>query len=160
MVPPFSSLDGTARPSCRTRARFGWSTAAETAPGLRKKPPPIRISTGFCGKTVRPSSKDLVKNQKCTPVQPRCRLCRGPGAHEPLLSPVLGSGYLRKLSGSVAENQACQTSIASPPLFFEAARVLQPGGRLIFVTDDEPYSGQFLNVASRSDRISLRHPLP
>ena len=38
--------------------------------------------------------------------------------------------------------------IISPFFFHEASRVLEPGGRLIFVTDDEPYSTLFLQLAS------------
>jgi tRNA (guanine-N7-)-methyltransferase len=50
--------------------------------------------------------------------------------------------------------------IASPLLFQEASRVLQPGGRLIFVTDDEPYSGQFLEVAGNQNTLTSTIPLP
>ena len=44
--------------------------------------------------------------------------------------------------------------IASPLLFQETSRVLRPGGKLIFVTDDEPYSGQFLEVAAAQTALT------
>lgn len=50
--------------------------------------------------------------------------------------------------------------IGSLRLFEEAARVLKPGGRLIFVTDDEPYSSQFIEIASTQTALVQTLPAP
>jgi tRNA (guanine-N7-)-methyltransferase len=43
--------------------------------------------------------------------------------------------------------------IISPVFLQEAARVLQPGGQLVFVTDDEPYSSQFLQIVAEQTAL-------
>ncbi len=50
--------------------------------------------------------------------------------------------------------------IISPRFFQETARILQPQGRLVFVTDDEPYSSLFLQVAAEQTALvqTLPHP--
>ena len=50
--------------------------------------------------------------------------------------------------------------IASPLLFQEAARVLQPDGRLVFVTDDEPYSELFVKIAAAQAQLVCAIPPP
>ena len=50
--------------------------------------------------------------------------------------------------------------IISLPFFHEAARVLEPEGRLIFVTDDEPYSSLFLQIAATQTSLVQTLPPP
>jgi tRNA (guanine-N7-)-methyltransferase len=50
--------------------------------------------------------------------------------------------------------------IISPAFFQETHRVLQPHGRLIFVTDDEPYSTQFLQITSEQSDLKQILPAP
>jgi tRNA (guanine-N7-)-methyltransferase len=46
-------------------------------------------------------------------------------------------------------------------LFFqEAARLLQPQGKLIFVTDDQPYSALFLQIAETQTALTQTLPPP
>ena len=58
------------------------------------------------------------------------------------------------------KNRHAKHRIASPLLFQQAARVLQPDGRLIFVTDDEPYSELFLKVAAAQTSLVSALPPP
>lgn len=50
--------------------------------------------------------------------------------------------------------------IISPFFFQEASRILVKEGRLIFVTDDEPYSAQFLTLVSEQPSFSQTLPPP
>ena len=50
--------------------------------------------------------------------------------------------------------------IITPAFFQEAARVLEPNGRLIFVTDDAPYSTQFLQMVEAQTALEQTFPLP
>jgi tRNA (guanine-N7-)-methyltransferase len=50
--------------------------------------------------------------------------------------------------------------IISSYFFEDTARILQPNGRLVFVTDDEPYSDIFLNISGSQSLLvpTLPHP--
>lgn len=50
--------------------------------------------------------------------------------------------------------------IMNPLFLHEAARVLKPEGRLIFVTDDEPYSTQFLQTVAEQTELAQTLPPP
>ena len=50
--------------------------------------------------------------------------------------------------------------IISPLFFQQASRILEPHGRLIFVTDDEPYSSQFLETVSQQTALVQTLPSP
>lgn len=50
--------------------------------------------------------------------------------------------------------------IISPRFFQEIARILAPGGRLIFITDDEPYSSLFLEIAGHQTLLAQTVPPP